>query len=624
MNSRSAKKLLKKAKEKWGFDPLKDKVPPIVEACSTYIEECGLCEIGIFRTSGFPKEIQTIKAGFQKKKPSDLHNFSVASVASALKLFFLEFPEPMMTFELYNCFLTAMAIKKLPMAFDPLMEPSIYSIKTVINLLPIGNHAVLSRFIALLNKVANNQQSNKMTSYNLAVVFAPSLIRPRELTPFENIIQENKQCIQLVQIMIEHHYDLFLRKMSKEISVITNISGPKNSGRIPDLSSRNLAECNLSLSSSPLKSEISTPLIDSENEISNFVHSLKHGSRMLASALIEESLPEEEAIVEEDVTLVANMILEGQMSDIESYIHQKESKLSTSMASIPIQASVTSLKPLHESYVIEGINLENIYEEINNLKMKQQNEEDFNSNSNNPPPPALFATFNTSLISPGDQNREERSNGKEISTINMKNFEKNYQYEGDLDNDSKPNGYGKINYENGDVFIGHFIKGSKHGKGLMTYHDGSKFQGTYQYDKREGTGLYKMTSGNIYIGMFHDDKANGYGVYYYAKSGMYSGEWLDNLFHGRGIYLGSHTKYEGYFKHGKRHGFGSFMSLNGNSFVGEYVEGQMKKGVYTFSNGDTYEGEFVDGKFNGPGTYQLANGKIEKGIFSQGRLIHQN
>jgi len=66
------------------------------------------------------------------------------------------------------------------------------------------------------------------------------------------------------------------------------------------------------------------------------------------------------------------------------------------------------------------------------------------------------------------------------------------------------------------------------------------------------------------------------------------------------------------------------MSLNGNSFVGEYVEGQMKKGVYTFSNGDTYEGEFVDGKFNGPGTYQLANGKIEKGIFSQGRLIHQN
>jgi len=74
--------------------------------------------------------------------------------------------------------------------------------------------------MGLLNKVALNQQINKMTASNLAIVFAPTLYRPRNET-IEVVIGDSGQANLLIETFIKEYESLFLKKKeepSKESS----------------------------------------------------------------------------------------------------------------------------------------------------------------------------------------------------------------------------------------------------------------------------------------------------------------------------------------------------------------------------------------------------------------------
>ena len=76
------------------------------------------------------------------------------------------------------------------------------------------------------------------------------------------------------------------------------------------------------------------------------------------------------------------------------------------------------------------------------------------------------------------------------------------KYEGDFVND-KLEGMGKYIYENGEYYIGQFVKGLRHGKGIEYYKNNTiKYEGDYVKGKREGYGKYIYESGNYYIGEF--------------------------------------------------------------------------------------------------------------------------
>ncbi|MDP2439708.1 MAG: Rho GTPase-activating protein [archaeon] len=61
----------------------------------------------------------------------------------------------------------------------PAPEERIFAIRQTIDRLPLGNRHVMAQLMLFLKEVASFSDSNKMTESNLAVIFAPTLLRPK-------------------------------------------------------------------------------------------------------------------------------------------------------------------------------------------------------------------------------------------------------------------------------------------------------------------------------------------------------------------------------------------------------------------------------------------------------------
>ncbi|GAN02884.1 conserved hypothetical protein, partial [Mucor ambiguus] len=87
------------------------KVPLVVDKCIREIEERGLEEVGIYRVAGTGSVVSALKAEFNKDVArvdlSDPNWADINVVADALKQFLRELPEPLLTYSLYNEFITA-------------------------------------------------------------------------------------------------------------------------------------------------------------------------------------------------------------------------------------------------------------------------------------------------------------------------------------------------------------------------------------------------------------------------------------------------------------------------------------------------------------------------------------
>ncbi|KAG0206326.1 hypothetical protein BGX28_002227 [Mortierella sp. GBA30] len=100
----------------------------------------------------------------------DLHEENVGdvnSVASVLKSWFRELPEPLLTRRLYPEFIKAASIE------DPALQ--LMNLHQVTNQLPDPNYATLKFLMCHLNRVQANQAVNKMGASNLGLIFGPTL-----------------------------------------------------------------------------------------------------------------------------------------------------------------------------------------------------------------------------------------------------------------------------------------------------------------------------------------------------------------------------------------------------------------------------------------------------------------
>ena len=122
---------------------------------------------GIFRRAGTQSRLKEIK----RQAEEGIFNFSqypVVDVASLVKSFFRDLPECLLSFALYANFIQAVKL-----------ETEKSQIDSVLNLclqLPDPNLHVLIYLMNFLNNVTAHESSNKMSSYNLAVCFAPNII----------------------------------------------------------------------------------------------------------------------------------------------------------------------------------------------------------------------------------------------------------------------------------------------------------------------------------------------------------------------------------------------------------------------------------------------------------------
>ncbi|KAK8187806.1 uncharacterized protein BKA78DRAFT_171131 [Phyllosticta capitalensis] len=155
-------------------------VPSIVRRCIQEVELRGVDVEGIYRKSGGSGQVNQVRTGFEKDAEYDISDpdLDIHAVTSALKQYFRRLPNPLITFDVYDDILSAGQMH------DP--EKQVLAMRRAIDNLPNHHRNCLEFLIFHLARVMEHKKENLMTAVNLAVVFAPTVMRPmsieREMT----------------------------------------------------------------------------------------------------------------------------------------------------------------------------------------------------------------------------------------------------------------------------------------------------------------------------------------------------------------------------------------------------------------------------------------------------------
>ncbi|KAF7262255.1 hypothetical protein EG68_00426 [Paragonimus skrjabini miyazakii] len=217
-------------------------VPFVVELCVTLVERYGLNCVGLYRLSGSKVAHDFISTELRKTLPEiDVHSDKwndIHAVCGVLKTFLRNLPDSLFPKVMYADFLAACRI--------PQREKRLLSIQRLLGIMECYPHhpeyrahrATLRYLATHLARVCAREAVNKMTSYNLALVFAPNLVQPYEDSP-ELLMSDSKYKILLVEIVIKYHSWIF----SPDLGLESGCSIPTDS--VEDLSSACTAELEL-------------------------------------------------------------------------------------------------------------------------------------------------------------------------------------------------------------------------------------------------------------------------------------------------------------------------------------------------------------------------------------------
>jgi hypothetical protein len=145
-------------------------VPMVVHQCMQAVDLFGLDVEGIYRLSGTASHVNALRDAFNNnapnldfRNPANFHH-DVNSVATLLKQFFRDLPEPLFTSRAYDAFINAARVEDEGARRDALHQQ--------INDLPDPNYATLRALVLHLHRVVQNERRNRMSHSNLAICFA--------------------------------------------------------------------------------------------------------------------------------------------------------------------------------------------------------------------------------------------------------------------------------------------------------------------------------------------------------------------------------------------------------------------------------------------------------------------
>ncbi|NXC47473.1 RHG25 protein, partial [Penelope pileata] len=178
-------------------------VPILVQKCAEFIREHGVSEEGIFRLPGQDNLVKQLRDAFDAgERPSFDRDTDVHTVASLLKLYLRELPEPVVPWMQYEDFLLC------GQALDMNQRKGHQDLLKQLSLLPRDNYNLLSYICRFLYEIQLNSSVNKMSVDNLATVIGVNLIRPKIEDP-ATIMRGTLQIQKVMTVMISDHADLF-------------------------------------------------------------------------------------------------------------------------------------------------------------------------------------------------------------------------------------------------------------------------------------------------------------------------------------------------------------------------------------------------------------------------------
>ncbi|XP_035386001.1 rho GTPase-activating protein 25 [Electrophorus electricus] len=230
-------------------------VPMLVEKCADFIREKGLEEEGIFRLPGQENQVKHFREAFDAgERPSFPSDTDVHTVASLLKLYLRELPEPVIPWSQYQDFLDS------TLTLDAATALGKEKLVKQINLLPEDNYNLLSYTCRFLFEVQQHSKVNKMSVENLATVMGVNLFKP-QVEDAISMMKGTPMIQKVMTVMIRHHELLF--PPSKD--VVLPLPSSKKSQNLKHSAPRSFvgwesAECDtFSLSESPEEEGQETP-----------------------------------------------------------------------------------------------------------------------------------------------------------------------------------------------------------------------------------------------------------------------------------------------------------------------------------------------------------------------------
>ncbi|XP_028276996.1 rho GTPase-activating protein 31-like isoform X1 [Parambassis ranga] len=183
-------------------------VPQVLKKCAEFIEKHGIVD-GIYRLSGVTSNIQRLRQEFCSEACPDLtkevYLQDIHCVGSLCKLYFRELPNPLLTYELYNKFTEAVSVHG--------DHERLLHIQRVIKELPTPHFKTLEYLTKHLSHLATLCTKTNMHTRNLALVWAPNLLRSKDIEAASGngdmAFQEVRIQQSVIEFILNHTEQIF-------------------------------------------------------------------------------------------------------------------------------------------------------------------------------------------------------------------------------------------------------------------------------------------------------------------------------------------------------------------------------------------------------------------------------
>jgi hypothetical protein len=154
------------------------KLPPFFTKCLEHIERKGIDTVGIFRLAGSSMQILSLQQLCSADQDINYDQFDIHSVATFIKRFLRNIPEPIIPYDAVD------EILRIPTS--PFPEEVANQIRIILKRTMDRNSIewhMLVELITFLKRIDANANKNMMNSYNLAIVFGPTILKLRDTNP---------------------------------------------------------------------------------------------------------------------------------------------------------------------------------------------------------------------------------------------------------------------------------------------------------------------------------------------------------------------------------------------------------------------------------------------------------
>lgn len=177
-----------------------DGIPVLIRELTQFMRPNIVKLHGVFRVSGDSMQIADLKKlyDYSFELPRDFMSFGSHAISGALKLYLRELPDPLFTWEAYDPLVDAFRVTDLEKTNE------------IIQGLPAPNLATWNYLLDFLVRVTHFQETNMMSAKNVAIVFAPNLVRLK-IETFEKIARDTPVTVGLVEYLILERAKIVLK-----------------------------------------------------------------------------------------------------------------------------------------------------------------------------------------------------------------------------------------------------------------------------------------------------------------------------------------------------------------------------------------------------------------------------